>query len=212
MINAQLKQVGLLLFLLGGLTAVFGQNPIGLPAITNYSRSDYNAGLQNRSIAQDGDGIIYFANSEGLLSYDGTSWQLYPLPNKTMVRSVVIGKDRKIYVGGQNEMGYFSPDKNGSLAFTSLKSLLPAKDRSFRDIWNIVAFDGQLFFRSPDHIFKFDYHTITDFRPAGQWQFLGACDGRLYAEDSGNGLCTFSGQKWGGTGLGGPLPPHLAIT
>jgi ligand-binding sensor domain-containing protein/DNA-binding CsgD family transcriptional regulator len=207
------RKTGLLLCILLCCRAGFGQNPIGLPVITNYLRSDYNAGLQNRGVAQDKNGILYFANSEGLLSFDGNYWQLYPLPNKTMVRSVAIGNDQKIYVGGQNEMGYFSPDKNGSLVFTSLKTLLPAKDREFRDIWNIVPYGNQLYFRSLDHIFQFDYHTLTDYRPLGQWQFLGACNGRLYAEDSARGLCTWTGGAWLGIHpAAGQAPPHLAIT
>ncbi|HKG67396.1 MAG TPA: hypothetical protein VKA92_00910, partial [Segetibacter sp.] len=85
------------------------QNTIGLPDIINYTKEDYNAGTRNGDIVQDKNGIIYFANNEGLISFDGTYWKTYSLPNKTMVRSVVIGSDDRIYAGGQNEMGYFSP-------------------------------------------------------------------------------------------------------
>src|ERR1035438_2309313 len=91
----------------------FGQNTIGIPDIINYLKDSYNAGTQNRGIVQDKNGILYFANYEGLLSFDGTYWKTYPLPNKTIVRSVAIGKDDKIYAGGQDDFGYFSPDKNG---------------------------------------------------------------------------------------------------
>jgi hypothetical protein len=86
-----------LFFLLICVSTAFGQNPIGLPVISNYSRSDYNVGLQNRNIAQDKNGILYFANSEGLLSFDGTNWRLYPLPNKTIISSVSIGKENSVY-------------------------------------------------------------------------------------------------------------------
>src|SRR5882762_6862540 len=105
--------------LLSGLLAVAvigqAQNTIGIPDIVNYSREVYSAGTQNRGIVQDKSGVLYFANYEGLLSFDGTYWKSYPLPNKTVVRSVAIGKDNKIYAGGQDDFGYFSPDKNGKL-------------------------------------------------------------------------------------------------
>lgn len=105
----------------------FCQNTIGLPEIVNYSKHTYKAGTQNWDICQDVNGLLYFANNEGLLSFDGTYWKTYPLPNKTIVRSVAIGADNNIYTGGQDEIGYFSPDSKGSLTYHSLKSLIPEK-------------------------------------------------------------------------------------
>ena len=60
------------------------QNTIGLPDITNYTKQAYSAGLQNWDIKQDKNGIIYAANNEGLLAFDGRNWTLYSLPNKTI--------------------------------------------------------------------------------------------------------------------------------
>ena len=87
--------------------AASSQNTIGLPDILNYPKQVYGAGTQNWDMKQDAGGVMYFANNEGLLSFDGTYWSLYPLPNKTIVRSVMISKDNKIYVGGQDEIGVF---------------------------------------------------------------------------------------------------------
>ena len=72
----------------------FSQNTIGLPEISNYSKYKYNAGIQNWDLQQDENGIIYAANNEGVLSFDGKYWNLYPLPNKTIVRSIKLGKDK----------------------------------------------------------------------------------------------------------------------
>src|SRR5271156_3380746 len=108
-----------------------GQNTIGIPDIIHYSRDVYNAGTQNRGIVQDRNGVMYFANYLGLLSFDGNYWKNYPLPNKTVVRSVAIGKDNRIYAGGQDDFGYFSPDSSGRLVYTSLKGLLSDKNNSF---------------------------------------------------------------------------------
>src|ERR1700748_240596 len=102
---------------------VHAQNTIGIPDIINYSREIYNAGTQNRGIVQDRNGVMYFANYQGLLSFDGTYWKNYPISNKTVVRSIAIGKDNRIYAGGQGDFGYFSPDSNGRLVYTSLKNL-----------------------------------------------------------------------------------------
>jgi hypothetical protein len=60
------------------ITTLSGQNTIGLPDIINYEKEKYYAGTQNWGIVQDKKGILYFANNEGLLSFDGTSWEVYP--------------------------------------------------------------------------------------------------------------------------------------
>src|SRR5260221_2989316 len=72
------------------------QNTIGIPAIVNYSKQTYNAGSQNWGIAQDKNGIVYFANNDGLLTFDGNFWRKYLLPNKTKVRSIAIDKNNRI--------------------------------------------------------------------------------------------------------------------
>ena len=50
---------------------VYSQNTIALPDVFNYSKENYNAGLQNWDIKQDKNGIIYTANNEGLISFVG---------------------------------------------------------------------------------------------------------------------------------------------
>jgi hypothetical protein len=118
------KAIAFALVLLPCLT-VIGQNTIGLPDIINFSKQVFKAGAQNRQIRQDKRGVMYFANNEGVLSFDGINWKVYPLPNKSIVRSIEFGPDNKLYAGGQDEFGYFSPNKNGRLEFHSLKHLLP---------------------------------------------------------------------------------------
>lgn len=86
--------------------AVLGQNTIGLPDVINYPKQAYGAGLQSWDFRQDKNGVIYVANNEGLLTFDGTFWKAYPLPNKTIVRSLEIGLDNNIYAGGQDELGF----------------------------------------------------------------------------------------------------------
>ncbi len=130
-----MKKILSTFFVIFLLNPVSGQNTIGLPEIVNYSKQGYKAGTQNWDICQDKNGILYFANNEGLLSFDGTYWKNYPLPNKTIVRSVAITPDNKIYVGAQDEFGFFAPAANGLLTYHSLKSLIPAKYQSFTDIW-----------------------------------------------------------------------------
>jgi len=123
----------LFLLLVLPLTAIC-QNTIGLPDIINYSNQVYAGGLQSWDIRQDKQGIIYYANNEGMLSFDGKYWNHYPLPNRTIVRSLEVGTDERIFAVGQDELGYFSPGPNGNLRYTSLTEFLPEQELSFGHI------------------------------------------------------------------------------
>jgi hypothetical protein len=176
--------------------SLLGQNTIGLPDVINYSKQSYGGGLQNWDIKQDKSGIIYIANNEGLLSFDGTYWNLYPLPNKTIVRSVDIGPDNKIYVGGQDELGYFFPDIHGRLQYYSLKKYITDKDNSFSDVWDIIQHKKDIFFRTARKIFKFTNETVTSFNATGEWSYLAVSHGKLIAHDLKTGLLIYTDNIW----------------
>jgi DNA-binding CsgD family transcriptional regulator len=201
-----------LLLLLFFPLSLFAQNTIGFPDVINYSKSSYSAGLQNWDIKQDKNGVIYFANNEGLLSFDGRYWKLYPLPNRTIVRSLEIGPDSRIYVGGQDEMGYFLPDANGKLQYHSLVPEIPAKDRSFGDVWDILAYKKDIFFRATNKIFRLTDENITSFTAPLEWAFMGVCQGELYAQDFQAGLVHFVSNAWKPLVIQSQLPSNDPVT
>lgn len=173
----------------------FSQNTIGIPVVVNYAKQVYNAGSQNWGIAQDKNGIIYFANNDGLLSFDGNFWRRYYLPHKTKVRSIAIDKDNKIYVGGQSEIGYFSADERGVLNYTSLMPLIAANGKDFTDIWNICFYKGHVFFRAYRKILEYDGKQIAVHNSI-QWNFLGATDSSLLALNNNKELVVYRDGNW----------------
>lgn len=175
---------------------VYGQNQTALPQIVNYHSYDYKAGVQNWAIEQGANGLLYFGNSEGLLSFDGKFWKRYSLPNQTIVRSIKIAADGKIYVGGQDEIGYFLPDQLGRLQYHSLKKLLPASDDHFSDIWNISIFNEQVFFRSRNQIFHLKDGVISVYKPETRWDFMGEADHQLFAQEFNKGLVIYDNGIW----------------
>jgi len=188
------------------------QNTIGLPDVINYYKGTYNAGLQSWDIKQDKNGIIYLANNEGLLSFDGRYWKLYPLPNKTIVRSIEIGADNRIYVGGQDELGYYAPAINGKLEYNSLTRLIPESDKSFGDVWDIVSIKKDIFFRTPSKIFKITNEAVSVYNAPGEWLFMGVCNGRLFSQDTNDGLLTYENNVWAQLPTANKLPENDPIT
>jgi hypothetical protein len=173
------------LLLAFGSIHVSAQNTLGIPLIINYNKALYKGGLRTWDIKQDSRGIMYFANDEGLVTYNGGFWKLYPLPNKTILRSIHIDKNDRVYVGGQDEIGYFEPGANNVLRYTSVKNMIPQQYRNFSDIWNTVALGESIFFRASDRIFKLVNNRIEVFLPSkGEWLFMGEAGGRLLAMET----------------------------
>lgn len=176
------------------------QNTLGLPGVVHFTDKDFEAGVQNWMITQDSLGILYFANTDGLLTYNGHDWHLYPLPNKTLVRSLVIGAGGKIYTGGQDEIGYYFPAADGKLRYHSLKEYLPANKRRFADVWNAGIMGNRLYFRCTDRIMAIDTakqgrKTVVYPAPS-EWVFMACVKGKVFAQDRNQGLLKYQDGKW----------------
>jgi DNA-binding CsgD family transcriptional regulator len=182
------------------------QNTIGLPQITNYSKEAFRAGTQNWDIQQDKNGILYFANNSGLLTFNGHYWRLHSIPNKTILRSLQIDRTGRIYIGAQDEIGYFFPGPNGELVYTSLKSLIPKAERQFADVWDICVVGEDVFFRSVDRIYLYKDNSIQVFKAPTEWRFMGNVGNQIYAQDKAKGLLIFKEGGWQ------PLPQPFGQT
>src|SRR3972149_200302 len=112
-------------------------NRIGQTFIKYYSPREYKASYQNWCVNQNKQGIMYFGNTEGILEYDGSSWRLIKTPNNSIVRSLCINEDGRIYVAASSDFGYLAPDSRGQMQFVSLLNYLDNKYRGFGDVWDV---------------------------------------------------------------------------
>lgn len=196
-------------FLLNALAGI-AQNTIGIPSIINYPKQVYNAGSQNWGIAQDKKGVMYFANNDGLVTFNGNFWQLYTLPNKTKARSVAIGEDGRIYIGGQSEIGYFSANEKGALYYTSLMPLVPENGKDFTDVWNLCFHQNHVFFRAYRKILEYDGEKVI-VHDAIQWNFLGAAANKLLAFDNDKKLLAFIKGQWLPAAVNNTFEPAVVL-
>jgi signal transduction histidine kinase/ligand-binding sensor domain-containing protein len=128
---------------------------IGRLFIRNYSPKEYGAHPQNWAIVQDQRGVMYFGNGLGVLEYDAVSWRLITLPNKSVVRSLDLDENGRIYVGAQGEFGYLAPDAVGQMQYVSMLDLLLPADREFTDVWRTFATPTGIYFQTPTHLFRY---------------------------------------------------------
>lgn len=154
--------------------------------ITNYTPAETQSGNQNWDISTDGR-RMYIANNNGLLVMEGQNAKLYRLPEKTIVRSVA-HIDGRVYTGSYEEIGYWSPDENGELVYTSLMPLLDGITLTHDEFWRIVAFKGDLYFQSFGILLKYDGERIEPVEMPGPMMFMQLANGRMFAQQIGGGL------------------------
>lgn len=126
-----------------------------LPPITNYRPQVYNGGNQNWSISQSTDKYIYVANNEGLLEFNGSTWELYPSPNRTILRSVHV-TDGTIYTGSYMDFGYWKRDDFGRLQYTSLGEPIYSEMVEDEQFWKIKNSGQWILFQSLNRIYIYD--------------------------------------------------------
>ena len=169
---------------------------IGLPDIKNYNQSEYEGGTQNWEMDQDKNENIYFANNNGLLQFDGTTWRKYKIPNSDAVRSVKVDPNGKIYVGGYNHFGYFEANENGKLIYHSLSRFIKvAKNASLEYIWKIHLFNGGAIFQTFDAIYFYRNGKIQIIKAPNRFQFSFLVNNKLYLQDIGAGILEFKNNK-----------------
>lgn len=140
------------LFFLLSITLGFSQE---LPPVTNFNPNQYNAGNQNWMISQGGNKNLYVANGTGLLEYNGEQWNLYPVPNNTIIRSVkAVGE--KIFTGAYMEAGYWMKNEFGTLNYNSLNNKFPKPLHDGEQFWHIENLGEMVVFQSFEGLYLYD--------------------------------------------------------
>jgi len=159
----------------------------------NYSRSDYRAGIQNWSIAQSGDGIMYFANTLGLLSFDGSEWELHQHPDNHIIRSIATDPavNERIYAGTYEDFGYWEKDPFGHLHYQSLKHLVTDFNFNNQEIWKIQIHGDSVWFQSFTVLFLYYDDQIRTVHAPGVITCFTEIHDQLLARVTGQGLFRF---------------------
>ncbi len=123
--------------------------------IINYPKSLFGKGSQTWQIAAYNDNWVYFANKSGVLQFDGNTWNIFPLHNRSDTRSVLpSNQGQRIYVGGINEFGYLEPGEGGRLVYTCMSDSVPIPDRYIGNVWGVHENDHILYFQGDERVLK----------------------------------------------------------
>ncbi|HBE40879.1 MAG TPA: hypothetical protein DDW27_06675 [Bacteroidales bacterium] len=122
----------------------------GSPLLTHFTESR-NIENQSWAICQDENHVMFFANRKGILMFDGEEWATIRIPAipYSMQRNPF---DGKIYVGGNNKLGYIEREGSGSFRFVPLSG-----DSISAGIITKIVFDrSNAWFYSDQSIIRFN--------------------------------------------------------
>ena len=158
------------------------------PFFDYYAPADYGAAIQNWSVVQDGDGLMYVANNDGVLVYDGADWQLVRTPR--LVRSLTLAADGTLLVGSVGDFGRLASRPNGELYYDSFGDRLPKNSPPYQDVWRIHQLGERTYFCSYDAIFVFPANGELPaiIRPQTKFTATHRVGDTLYVQSAGEGL------------------------
>jgi hypothetical protein len=184
-----LMHLHLLLFLLPLLLGA-----MEIPRVINFPPAAYQAQNQNWMIAQLDNGSMLFANSAGLLEYDGQRWTLYPLPQGQVVRALAGSPDGRIFTGGFAEFGYWERQGDGQLQYHSLSAGLADPRIAQEEIWHILIVGERVFFQSFSVLYQYQAGKLTALDLPGNIMYLREAGGRVWLPVLEQGLYEMDGE------------------
>ncbi|MBS2210298.1 regulator [Carboxylicivirga mesophila] len=186
-----IKHIFLLFFVI--ISQLVDSQKLGIPDLEYFNRRQYEAGTQNWKINESNSDLMYFANNDGLLEYDGVNWRLHKDMGDIIIRSVSC-IDEKIYVGGYNEFGYFQYDSLHHLSYKSLSELPQLK--SIGNVWTITQWDNKVVFQSELMLCIYENNELQEIIPAKE-RFISVflVNGMLLVQDISQGLLEVRGKN-----------------
>lgn len=132
---------------------------IGQPSLSRYTPAETGAQPYSFSVLPLPSGEIFIGNSEGLLRYFGRQFELIRLPGGSAARSLALGRDGRVYVGGYQHFGVLQRGEDGRYQFLSLeRDFFPdSVGAPLGEIWDVIATPEGVYFGTRLQIFHVAY-------------------------------------------------------
>jgi signal transduction histidine kinase/CheY-like chemotaxis protein/ligand-binding sensor domain-containing protein len=160
-----------------------------------YSPADYRGAAANWDIVQGPQGVLFIANTRGVMVYNGDSWQKIPVKNGSFIRSLAYDSaNQRVYVGAVNEFGFLAQDSLGEYAYHSLTDLLPDGLHHVADIWGTFVHDGGVVFQSSYYLIRYQDQQLEVLHADDPLFRMFAVGRELWVYQSSRGLLRYHRQ------------------
>lgn len=177
-----------------GILNIYAQNfpEKGVPWLENFSPNSYgNTGKIWQTQAAK-NGILYMASDNGLLEYDGETWNHFK-GSKGFTRSILVESDSLIYTGSDLDFGVWKRNKFLQFRYTSLYPFKKDAADANEEFWGVYKVKDNIVFISFNNIYVYKNKQLT--KIAAPFRFTGSffSNGKIYLPDEKYGLFVFEG-------------------
>jgi len=164
--------------------------------VINFKKENFGGGAQTWQIGTYDSKYIFCGNKNGLLQYDGYEWTLFPLSRNLDARSVCVSKEKnRIFVGGENEFGYFMPNSAGQLTYTKTSTLYNDPQNINRVYWGVYEVDNMMYYVSDRIVVKQIDNNFTTIPSDFKIDCSAVINGVLFTGSS-SGIWILVGSTW----------------
>jgi diguanylate cyclase (GGDEF)-like protein len=175
--------------------------PYGEPLRQEYGIKDYAAPPQHTAVLVDQAGVLYTANTKGVLRFDGDQWKTIELPGKAPARTLVQGNNGTLYVAAYDHLGLLQQNKKtGDWEYQSL--LQKIRPEGYSDalgiVWAMFADQNGLWVHAEKNLLYFSY----DYKIRKRWpvdenlRSFYQVNNTLYARIDNQGLMRFDSGRF----------------
>ncbi len=170
-------------------TAAAAPGEAGLPLLRIHDVLGQGGAVQTWAIVQDRRGVMYFGSTDnGVIEFDGVGWRMITTPGRSTIRSLALGADGRVYVGGVGEIGYLAPDGQGIMRYMSLLERVPEDQRDFGDVWSTYASADGVIFSSFKRLIRIGRDGTRVWDAGSAFHSAHMARDRLYVREVGRGL------------------------
>jgi ligand-binding sensor domain-containing protein len=161
--------------------------------LSHYSPNDAGHKFDNVcfQIVQHDNGLMYYATRNGILEYDGRSWNL--IKGRGAIYTILPREDGELYWGGATGYGVLSRNQNGLLEFNPMSE-------NVANVFQSLAIGKKLYFLSEENIYCHETATqpatkISSTYLTGSFLNLFELSGHPYVSTSANAAYRIEGGK-----------------
>lgn len=165
----------------------------GNPFVQNFLPGEYQGAANNSGITQNNEGLIFVANNNGILIYDGVSWEYCKRHDEISIFCISKTMDNEIVLGAEDgDIACLEKNARGKYQYRSLLDSIPEESRPHEIIRQILHVGHSTFFLSSDKLIEYRDGRINLYNPLSFFHNRAFVLGNhLYLLDAGNHIALF---------------------
>jgi len=167
----------------------------GMPFVQSYLPEKYGNHGKIWEISSSPSGLVYMASENGLLEFDGMTWNRFrDYPGFS--RSLHVVNDSTVYIGLDMDFGIWKKNKFRNYSYTSLYPFREKINSVNEEFWGTYQIKDQILFVSHQNFYIYRNKKIVKIHAPTRFSESFFENGRLFLADEAKGLYEYDGVRF----------------